>query len=298
MKYFDVIGKTKIWLGISTLLVIASIISISVFGLNLGIEFTGGSLIELRMEQEIDSVVLGEYIDEIGYVSTVQPGESGDALIRLQTLTPEEHSSLLTALEERIGAFEELRFESIGPVIGEELKRKSFIAVGILILLIILYVAWAFRKVSEPVSSWKYGILTIVAALHDIMIPLGIFALLGEVMGYQIGTAFVAAMLTILGYSINDTIVVFDRTRENLIEDRHADTKFSEIVNRSVVQSFARSINTSLTTLLVLLAVYFFGGETTKSFVLALIIGVASGAYSSIFLASPLLVLWQKKRSS
>jgi len=137
--------------------------------------------------------------------------------------------------------------------------------------------------------------LTIVAALHDMIIPIGVFAILGHVLDYQIGTAFVAALLTILGYSINDTIVVFDRTRENLVENRHSDERFSETVNRSVLQSFARSMNTSLTTLLVLLAVYFFGGESTKTFVLALMIGIVSGAYSSIFLASPLLVLWQKK---
>jgi len=294
MKKVDIIGKTKVWLGISSLLVLAAIISLAIFGLNLSIEFTGGSLMEIQSEsatiEQIEEVFEGE-----GRQVIVQPGESGDFIVRTEIMSPEEHVVILEGLEESFGAFEELRFESIGPVIGEELKRKSFVAVVILVLLIICYVAWAFRRVSKPVSSWKYGILTIVAALHDMIIPIGVFAILGHVLDYQIGTAFVAALLTILGYSINDTIVVFDRTRENLVENRHSDERFSETVNRSVLQSFARSMNTSLTTLLVLLAVYFFGGESTKTFVLALMIGIVSGAYSSIFLASPLLVLWQKK---
>ena len=288
MKKVDIIGKTKVWLGISSLLVLAAIISLAIFGLNLSIEFTGGSLMEIQSE----SATI-EQIEEV--FGIVQPGESGDFIVRTEIMSPEEHVVILEGLEESFGAFEELRFESIGPVIGEELKRKSFVAVVILVLLIICYVSWAFRRVSKPVSSWKYGILTIVAALHDMIIPIGVFAILGHVLDYQIGTAFVAALLTILGYSINDTIVVFDRTRENLVENRHSDERFSETVNRSVLQSFARSMNTSLTTLLVLLAVYFFGGESTKTFVLALMIGIVSGAYSSIFLASPLLVLWQKK---
>jgi len=215
--------------------------------------------------------------------------------LRIEPISREQHDVILSALQEDLGTFEELRFDSVGPVIGEELKSKSVTAMIILLAMIVFYVAWSFRRVSKPVASWKYGLLTIIAALHDVLIPLGVFAVLGKYAGYQIDTAFVAAMLTIMGYSINDTIVVFDRTRENLVTNRHSDASFAEIVDKSVIQSFGRSINTSLTTLLVLVAIFFFGGDTTQSFVLALIIGIISGAYSSIFVASPLLVVWEHR---
>ncbi|EKD47237.1 MAG: hypothetical protein ACD_66C00157G0001 [uncultured bacterium] len=163
-----------------------------------------------------------------------------------------------------------------------------------MLVLIVLYVAWAFRKVSDPIKSWKYGLLTIVAAVHDVLIPLGVFAILGHYYGYEMNTAFIAALLTIIGYSINDTIVIFDRTRENLVSNRYGSRSFKDTVNMSIVQSFSRSINTSLTTVLVLVAIFLFGGETTRPFVLALIVGIIAGTYSSIFVASPLLVIWEQ----
>lgn len=296
MKSFDIIKRSPIWLGISSLLILASIISMLTFGLNLGIDFTGGSLLEIDPAAEVSLEEVRSASSEAGYDASVQTTDGG-YLLKTEPMTREEYDVFFASLTESLGELEELRFESVGPVIGDELKRRSIIAVAILLALIVVYVAWAFRKVSEPVSSWKYGLLTIVAAAHDIIIPLGMFAALGSVLGYQVDTAVIAALLTILGYSINDTIVVFDRTRENLTQSRHKKIAFGEVVNMSVVQSFARSINTSLTTLLVLLAVYFFGGETTRPFILALIMGVVSGAYSSIFVASPLLVLWEKMGS-
>ena len=249
---------------------------------------------DVRFEGDIETSAVEESVEALGYDALVQESDDNGYIVRLETIDQTQHDEILAGLE-ALGVYEELRFESIGPVIGDELKRASLWAVIILLVLIVLYVAWAFRKVSEPVASWKYGMLTIVAAAHDVIIPLGIFAALGHFYGYQVDTAFVAALLTILGYSINDTIVIFDRTRENLVSNRHSDKAFGEIVNKSVLQSFARSMNTSLTTLLVLLAIFLFGGETTKPFILALIIGVISGAYSSIFLASPLLVWWEKR---
>ncbi|MBU1126210.1 protein translocase subunit SecF [Patescibacteria group bacterium] len=295
MKNFNVIGLSRVWLGISSVLIIASIACIAIFGLNFGIDFTGGSLIEMQFGDEVTSDVIISDFQALGYEVTPQESDKGIWLVRLQTITSEEHTTILGQLSDNHESFEELRFESIGPVIGQELKRKSVGAVILLLLLIMFYVAWAFRKVSKPVSSWKYGLLTIVAALHDVIIPVGVFSVLGHFYGYQIDTAFIAAMLTILGYSINDTIVVFDRTRENLVTNRHSDVSFDEIVNKSVIQSFGRSINTSVTTMLVLLAIFLFGALTIKPFVLALIIGIISGAYSSIFIASPLLVYWQKR---
>ena len=295
MKTLNVIGLSKVWLGISGAFLVASVVCIAVFGLNLGIDFTGGSLLEEQFETRPEAGDVRTLLAEQGFNAQVQ--ESGDSSIvmRLEPLTPEQHTAITTALSDAYGSIDELQFESVGPVIGEELKKKSAVAIVLLLTLIVLYVAYTFRKVSKPVASWKYGLLTIVAALHDVVIPVGVFAVLGHYFGYQIDTAFVAAILTILGYSINDTIVVFDRTRENLVMDRHSDASFGEIVNKSVAQSFARSINTSLTTILVLVTIFLVGGETTKPFILALIIGILAGTYSSIFIASPLLVFWEKK---
>lgn len=297
MKNVDIIGKSKIWLALSSVLVVASLVAIGIFGLNFGIDFTGGSLLEVKVSEEVTLDDVRGVVSDSGYDGVVQEGQDQTYLIRTETLTQEQHDEIFGLMQERFEGAEEYRFESVGPVIGSELKRKSVEAVILLLILIVLYVAWAFRKVSKPIASWKYGLLTIVAAMHDVIIPLGIFAVLGELMGYQIDTAFVAALLTILGYSINDSIVVFDRTRENLVTERHSDRSFESLVNKSVVQSLGRSINTSITTLLVLLAVFLFGGETTKQFILAMIIGIVSGAYSSLFLASPLLVAWEKRKT-
>lgn len=186
----------------------------------------------------------------------------------------------------------EKRFEAIGPVIGQELKRSSIYAIITVLIAIVLFIAYAFRKVSYPIESWKYGVIAIIALFHDILITIGVFVILGFY-GVEVNMPFVAALLTILGYSVNDTIVVFDRIRENLPRLRGS---FAEIIDTSIKETFIRSINTSLTTLVVLLAIYFFGGSSIRYFVLSLIIGIAVGTYSSIFLASPLLYIWQQWR--
>jgi len=188
----------------------------------------------------------------------------------------------------------EERFETIGPVIGEEIKKKAWVAIFFTVIAIVLYIAYVFRKVSKPVASWKYGIAAIVALVHDIVIITGLFSILGHFFGTEVNSLFITALLTILGFSVNDTIVVFDRTRENL--NKHYSQDFEKIVNDSVNSSITRSVNTSLTTLLILLALFFFGGETIKDFVLALIAGVVVGTYSSIFVASPIIVSWNKMK--
>lgn len=226
----------------------------------------------------------------------VQLSGDKDAQIRLQPISEEVHQSILSRFKEDFGTVEELRYDSIGPVIGQELRSKSIKGLLIVLLAILLYVAYAFRKVSAPVQSWKYGLITILAAFHDIVIPLGVFAYLGQFAGVEIGTPFIAALLTILGYSITDTIVVMDRVRENLLKKS---ASFADIVQASVEQTFFRSFNTSFTTLLALFAIYLFGGESLKEFTLTLIIGISVGTYSSIFIASPLLVTlerWKAKR--
>jgi len=293
-----IIYKRKVFFIISGILMLASILALSIWGLNLGIDFTGGSLLEvsIQSEQEITaseiSQTLTDNFVEIGEIK-VQPIEDG-FLIRSRDLSEIEHQKTLNILRssEKISNLTEKRFESIGPVIGEELKTKAIWAIAVALFIIVIFIAWSFRKISKPVASWKYGIGAIIALVHDILIVTGIFAVLGHYLNFEIGILFVTALLTILGYSVNDSIVVYDRTRENLIYNPQ-DT-FESTVNKSVNETVGRSINTSLTTLLVLLALYVFGGATISQFVLALMIGTLIGSYSSIFIASPLLVVWQK----
>ncbi len=287
-----IIQKRNIWFSISGVLILASILILIMWGLNLGIDFTGGSLLEVEFAERPDNNSVKEVLSqfELGDM-TVQPTGETASLIRVQEISEDKHQEILNKLGEEFGEVEEMRFESIGAAIGQELQRKAISAIVGVLIAIILYVAWAFRKVSKPVQSWKYGIVAVITLFHDVLITLGIFAALGHFYNIEIGLPFVAAILTILGYSVNDTIVVFDRIRENLFRDNES---FENIVNKSVNQTVTRSINTSLTTLLVLLAIFFFGGASIEYFVLTLVIGVALGTYSSIFIASPLLVFWQK----
>ncbi len=293
MKTLNVIGYARFWVGFSVLLMVTSVILVLALKPNFGIDFTGGSLLEIEIADTSNEAVRVELM-ALGYEAVVQSASPGSYFVRTGLLTETEHQQLLTDLRATYPQLVEHKFDAVGPVIGEQLRRDAVLAVVVLLALIALYIAWAFRRVSEPVESYKYGLITLLAAFHDVLIPLGIFAILGRTLGYQIDIAFVAAMLTILGYSINDTIVVLDRTRENLVRYRHANKPFGEIVNLSIVQTLGRSLNTTLTTLLPLIAIFAVGGMTTRPFVLALILGIVAGAYSSIFLASPLLVLWDK----
>lgn len=295
---FNIVAHRKIWFTLSSVMVVGSLLAIAGFGLRLGIDFTGGSLLEIGTSNPVDITSLRAGLNDAGYANlTIQTGGETGVLLRTGDLAEEEHQALFQALQAQIPGAVELRFDSIGPVIGDELRRTAVMGVILTLVLIGLYIAWSFRKVSEPIASWKYGLLTILTAFHDVIIPLGVFAVLGQILGWEVGTAFVAAILTILGYSINDTVVVFDRTRENL--SKHVGSTFEETVELSIKQTLTRSLNTSLTTILALLAIFLFGGETTRPFAMALIIGVAAGTYSSIFLASPSLVTWEfwsKKR--
>ncbi|MFH1047213.1 MAG: protein translocase subunit SecF [Patescibacteria group bacterium] len=292
---YPIIKYRNIWFILSGLLVAASVTALVMFPLRLGIDFTGGSLLELKFGGERPVVQeMNTAMSELGYdEAQVQPlGEQG-MLIRLATLAEDPHQTLLTDLRGKYGEIEELRFDSIGPSIGSEMRTKAIWSLSLVLIAIALYVAYAFRKVSRPVASWKYGITTLIAALfHDVLIPLGVFAILGNYFLVEINTAFIAAMLTVLGFSVHDTIVVFDRVRENLMKSRGP---FDEVVERSVNETLARSINTTLTTLIPLIAIYVWGGESLKYFALALIIGLVAGTYSSICLASPLLVVFEKK---
>jgi len=227
----------------------------------------------------------------------IQPTGDKGYIIRTRTLKNTEHAPLLDVLKVDGAQLVEKRFNTVGPIVGEELRKKALIAIAVVVIAIIFFIAFVFRKVSKPVSSWKYGLVAIVALAHDIIIPTGIFVLLGSrFIEFQVDTLFIMALLAILGYSINDTIVVFDRIRENLRKNNEYREReeFDKTVSKSLTQTYARSLNTSLTTLIVLVALYAFGGESTRQFALVLSIGVIAGTYSSIFLASPLLVTLEK----
>lgn len=294
---FSFVGLRRWWFGLSAVLIGASLIALAVFGLRLSIDFVGGSLMEVSFQNAAPSTPeITSALSDAGYLGVaVQSSSENRAIVRLESLSEEQHQAALATLREKFGDLSEDRFDSIGPVIGKELRRNAVVGVVMTLLLIGLYISWAFRKVADPVASWKYGLLTVLTAAHDVIIPLGVFAVLGHYAHLEVGTAFIAAMLTILGYSIADTVVVFDRTRENLSHRR--DEPFAETVEKSIRQTYVRSINTSVTTLLALSAILVFGGDSTRAFALALFIGVLVGTYSSIFFASPALVEWEMRRS-
>jgi len=288
----NIVGKRKIFYTFSILLNAVGIFSIIFWGLHFGIDFRGGSLIEVEfLNQRPEIPVVKEAIKslDLGDVSFQPSGERG-MMLRLKDIDESSHQRVLQTLRS-LGKMEEKRFDSIGPVVGEELKSRAYLAISTVLFLIIIYIAFAFRKVSRPVQSWKYGVAAIIALIHDVFIPTGIFSILGHYLGAEIDLLFVTGLLTILGFSVHDTIVVFDRIRENL--RKGVAKTFEETVNISINQTMVRSINTSLTVFLALLAIYIFGGASIKYFSLLLMIGVFFGTYSSIFVASSILVSWE-----
>ena len=284
------IKHRKIFYMISGLLVAMSLGVFIVWGLNPAIDFTGGSLLEVEYSQVRPPMnIIKEKVDaqNLGNVLIQPIGEKG-FLFRFRDITENEHQALIQTL----GEVTQKRFDSIGPIIGKELTRKAWTSIVLVVAMIILFIAYAFRKVSKPVSSWKYGTVAVIALIHDVAIPVGVFCVLGYFYHIEVDILFVTALLTILGFSVHDTIVVFDRVRENL--KKGTDKDFEDTVSQSVRQVRGRSIKTSLAILLVLVSLLVFGGETTKYFALTLMLGIVLGTYSSLFLASPLLVTWQK----
>lgn len=298
---YKIIQKRKIFFAISGTLCLISILSLIFWGLNLGIDFTGGALIELEFKEmnRPEVTAIRERANNILKDAVVQQSGDNSVILKFKTIDESTRQKFLTDFKESFAkgegsSIEEVRYESIGPSIGRELQKKALWGIVLVNLGIIIYIAWAFRKVSRPVASWMYGLGAVVALIHDVLITVGLFSIAGHFYGgVEVNLMIIAALLTILGYSVNDTIVVYDRTRENLLRSRNED--FEETVNASVNQTLRRSINTSLTTELSLIALYFFGGETIKYFTLALIFGIFIGTYSSIFIASALVTEWGKK---
>jgi preprotein translocase subunit SecF len=279
-------------------LTIIAVILMVTFGLHFGADFKGGSVMELVFNDQRPSVdELGKVVGTVKGVSDVSVSPTGDkgALIRLNDVDEQVHQNILGAVSGKFGKIIENRFDSIGPIVGNDLKTKSIKAIIISLLAVVVYLAIVFRKLSSVLSPWALGLSAVAALVHDVLVPIGLFALLGHYLNIEITSIFVAAVLTILGYSISDSVVVFDRIRENILRFG-ARENFGETVHKSIMQTLVRSLNTTFTVLLSLVAIFFFGGESIKYFALALIVGVFCGAYSSIFIASPILVWWGKGR--
>lgn len=298
----DFIKHKNVYYIFSGILVLASIISLSLWGLKFGIDFKGGSILEVEFSKvRPTNEKIQESLKEFNLPELiVQPAAEKGVILRFPDVSEEIHQGILKKLEgagkleDEENKLSEKRFDSIGPVIGKELQGSAMKMIIFALIGISLYITFAFRKVSRPVSSLKYGIATLIALLHDVVITCGFFSVFGHFWGMEVGIPFIVAILTILGYSVHDTIVVFDRIRENLI--RLSEKTFVGVVNKSLNQTLVRSLNTSLTVIFVLVAIYFFGGETLKNFILALIIGISYGTYSSIFVAPPLLVSFLRRK--
>lgn len=292
----NIIGKRKIYLGVSGFLVALGVLAILVFGFRQGIDFTGGTLWQFKLSstattEQVQSSFQTDF--KVTDARVTYDAKSDTFFVRVPNLGEADHQSFAAALKTKYGNFEEQSFQSIGPSVGADLKQKSIFALILVLLGISFYIAFAFRKVYQPVSSWKYGFVTLFTLFHDVAIPAGLLAVLGHFGTIEIDTNFIVALLVVMGFSVHDTIVVFDRIRENLLLSRMKKS-FGEIVNESVNQTLARSINTSLTLILVLLALLFLGPSNLHYFILTLLVGVTTGIYSSIFVASPLLYIWQK----
>jgi preprotein translocase subunit SecF len=287
----DLVGKRHLWYLISAIAIIPGLISLLINGLNLGIDFTGGTSWELEMPRDVNTEEVRVILSDNGYPdSVVQISDGNVVLIRMKELSEgsEAKIAIENSFRQQFGEFKELQIETVGPTVGNEIRNRAVIAIFLASLGVLAYIAYAFRKTQAPL---RYGTCAIIAMLHDIFFVLGVFSILGWVAGVEIDALFVTAVLTIMGFSVHDTIVVFDRIRENL--ERHAAPTFEETVNYSVGQTMVRSLNTSVTVVLTLMALYLFGGESTRWFVFALLVGVIAGTYSSIFNASQLLVSWE-----
>jgi len=287
----NIISKTKYAYIFSGTMTFLSIIALFVWGLKFGIDFSGGTLMEVSYpsgvpsSQEIEATLSDLNLKSL----SLQPSGTGSVLIRYASEEDSVNQKVFGEIKGKYGDAVQSRVEYTNSSVSKDLRKNSLLAIFWAVVGIMIYVAWAFRKVSRPVASWKYGAGAVIALVHDVLITIGVFSALGHFFDIEVGVPFIAALLTILGFSVHDTIVVYDRTRENLIRSS-AKESFPDIVNRSLNETLVRSINTSLTVIVTLLSIYLFGGESIKYFALALLVGVTFGTYSSIFIASALLV--------
>ncbi len=287
---FDITGKRFWFFLISAGVILIGIISLAVFPLKLGIEFGSGSMMMVRFEREVDLSQLKQELASLGYGSAiVQRTGEGDFFIRTRELTGDDKIQLESDLVAELGQFEEMEFYSVSPMVAEETARNAAIAVAIAAVGILLYITWAFRRMPNP---FHYGTCAIIALVHDVLVVLGIFSILGGIWGWEINLMFITGILAVIGYSVNNTVVVFDRIRENLT--KRVSSSFEVVVNNSLVETLSRSLNTSLTTLFVVLALLLFVGASIQNFAVVLLIGIIAGTYSSLCIASLLLIVWEK----
>jgi preprotein translocase subunit SecF len=286
----DITGKRSLFLIISEIIILIGIIALVVFGLKPGIEFSSGSLLTLSFEQEVEQSELQEEMANLGYGNVIiQRTGAGDYFLRTQELTAEERLALEENLSARFGPLTEREFNSVSSMVAAETVHNAIIAVAVAAIGILLYITWAFRRMPKP---FHYGICAIIALVHDVVLVTGIFAILGAIMGWEINLMFITGVLAVIGYSINNTVVVFDRIRENLRKGVHPD--FEVVVNSSLVETLSRSLNTSLTTVFVVLALLLFVGASIQNFALVMLIGIIVGTYSSLFVAPTLLIVWER----
>ncbi|EKE16257.1 MAG: hypothetical protein ACD_11C00024G0025 [uncultured bacterium] len=288
----NIIAKRKYAYIFSGILTLLSVVFLSIWGLRLGIDFKGGVLMEMKFsaEKNVQKNQLEEALSELGLSSLqIQATENNSYIIRYAQADEESNNKVMEKMKGVDENYQQVKADFIGGSVSGQMKKNAIIALVLAVIGIALYIAWAFNKVSYPISSWQYGIGAIIALAHDILITLGFFSMLGQFWNVEVGVPFIAALLTILGYSVNDTIVVYDRTRENLIKSSRSED-FESIVNRSLNETLARSINTSLTVIIMLIAIVVFGGESIRNFAVALLVGIGFGTYSSIYVATALLV--------
>jgi preprotein translocase subunit SecF len=294
----NIVTHRKVFYGFTGIALLFSLFSLWHYGLELSTEFTGGTAVQVQYANRPSIEEVQRVLGSMGLAdAAVRPAGDTAYDIRTANLSDEVRGSLAEALSLN-GEYpaQITKFSEVGPSIGAELRSKALMALVLVLLGIMFFVAFAFRGVSRPVSSWAYGTIALIALVHDVIIPFGVYALMGEWWGAQVDTLFVTAILTILGFSVHDTIVVFDRVRENLKLNSHAHASFEEVVGKSLNQTLVRSVNTSFTTALALFALYWFGPESTENFSLILLVGIIAGTYSSICIATPLLVTWEKWR--
>lgn len=290
------ISKIYPWcIGLSIVLIIAGAVIVGIKGVKFNIDFIGGSLFDITLDHAVENQELSKAFSDSGHAaSVVQPISTSQFIVKTVPLNEEEHQAVLKALKNTFGSIQENRFESIGPTVGQELRRKAITSLLLVSAGIVLYIAYAFRKIKRPVSNWVFGAAAIIALLHDLAMTFLVYVIAGYSLGLSIDVLLVTALLTILGFSVHDTIVIFDRIRENV--KVLPDQNLADIVDTSVSQTITRSLSTTVTILLPLIALVFFGGETVKGFSIALAAGIFSGAYSSIFIASPLLMVLQRRK--
>lgn len=288
----NLIKYRNFFFAFSLLIIIPGLLALSIWHLRLGIDFQGGSLWEVKFEekQNVSPADVKQLLQKDQTEASVASTSPTSVLIRMKSSDEAKINDLKSQLIASYGKTSDLRLETVGPTVSKELTQKAILVVGLAILAIVAYITWAFRKIPKPASSLAFGICTIIALIHDVIVVVGIFAIFGHVFQIEVDSLFITAVLTVIGFSVHDTIVVFDRIRENL--KKHSGAPFEDVVNHSILQTMARSLNTSLTAIFVLFALFLFGGASIKTFVLALLIGIVSGTYSSVFNAAPLLVTW------